>query len=679
MTLPGPPGVVWSLELLVWAAGAALLGELLRGFTARWVSLWCDPEPVERALLDLYLGGAVVFLLAALPAGLFVLPVLVAVPVAAAVLVGARELWARRRAPGDRPRRWTVSPAAGVAFGSGLLLLAYELAIALPIGTGNTYDASVLTTFVALLLHHHTIPLTLSPYASVGVLYPQGTTVWIAWAQALFGLPPARASLLVTPLFLALAPLGAFVFGRRAFGTDLAGASCAVFFAAVGSWTRVLVAGSNDFVVAFPLVLLLGGQVVGALRGPMLRWPDTVALGVLAGYSAALNPVGAEWLVPTILLVGGVAWVRSLRDAGRWMVRWVGLTAAALVALVPTLYVIALGWSNPSLTPGAGTPPEGTRLGIVGAQFVGGIDPYLFRPTDVWLSPVPALRAELAILLTIGLVLLVMTLRWEWTRKVAGSLPVFLMAGGAVIVVGMALVWAASYHGGLVLRLANLTSAAELSIWLFTFYTIVAAFPLVLLVDRARAERSERPPDPEGSPVPARRARGRRAEAPAIAPLAVALAVVIVVPGAVLSGTSLPPALNGLYASVGNVSADDLALLEYAGAHLPAGARVLVAPGSAAQFLPGYAANVVLLYPMVPGWPWINGSYSLVLRELTNGTLDSAGSNALAILGVDDILVTGANTVLWPPFSPAPLLADPSEYPLEFHAGDAYLFERSPG
>jgi hypothetical protein len=679
VTLPGPPGAVWALELLVWATGAALIGELLRGFAGRWVDLWRDLEPVERALLDLYLGGAFMFLLAALPAGGFVLPVLVGVPVVATALVAAREVRARWGRPRESPFRWPVAPAALVAFATALALLGYELAIALPVVTGNTYDASVLSTFVALLLHHHSVPLSLSPYAAVGVLYPQGTTVWVGWAQALFGLPPARASLLVTPLFLALAPLGAYVFGRRAFRSDLAGAGCAVFFATVGTWTRVLVAGSNDFVVAFPLVLLLAGQVVSALRGPILRWPDALALGVLLGYSAALNPVGAEWLAPTILLVGGWTWVRGVRDAGRWIVRWAALAAAALVALVPTLYVIGLGWSNPALTPGAGTPPAGARLGIDGAQFVGGIDPYLFRPTDVWLSPVPGLRAELAVLLTVGLVLLLLAVRWTWIRQATGELPRFLIAGGAVLVAGMAVVWAASSANGFAVRLSNLTSAAELSIWLFTLYTLVAAVPLVLVLEATRSNPPEevQPTDRPTSPEP--RSRGRVARRSSLAPLAVALAVAIVVPGVVLSGTSLPPVLNGLYTSVGNVTTDDLALLEYAGAHLPSGARVLVAPGSSAQFLPGYAPDVVMLYPMVPGWPWINASYSLLVRELTNGTLDPAGQNALAILGVNDLLVTGANTVLWPPFSPAPFLADPAEFPVEYHAGDAYLFERVAG
>jgi hypothetical protein len=126
------------------------------------------------------------------------------------------------------------------------------------------------------------------------------------------------------------------------------------------------------------------------------------------------------------------------------------------------------------------------------------------------------------------------------------------------------------------------------------------------------------------------------------------------------------------------VSSADFALLSYAGTHLPAGARVLIAPGSAAGFLPGYAPNVVLLYPLVPGWEWLNSSYRVVVSQLTNASLNSSGLAALGSLNVGFIVVTGNSTILWPAFSAAPLLSDPGNFTLLWNEGDAYLFERLP-
>ncbi len=678
MTLPGPSGAVWALELLVWAAGAAAVGELLRGVAVRWVAIWRDLGAIERLLLDFYLGGAVVYLIAAVPVGAFRAPVLVAVPVLAAILLGVREI-ARARRPSEGTGRsgWRVAPPVALALAVALALFLYEVTIASPVGTGNTYDSSLFTTYVAILLSHGSLPLSFAPYATTGILYPQASTAWFGWAQAVLAPPAARTSLLVTPLFLALAPLGGFVFARRAFRSDVAAVGLAVFFAVLGSWTRVLVGGSNDFVLAFPLVLVLAGELVAWTAPATIRIPDALAFGLLLGYSAAMNPVGAEWLLPAALILGLLAAGRRARDGARWVGRWAIVVLAALVALAPTLYELALGWSSPGLTPGAAGPPAGTLVGIGPAAFVGGIDPYLFGPSDVWLSPVPVLRDEIAILLTVGLAILILAGFAPAVRSYVERFRRFVIVGIVLLVGEMGLLWAARSGWSPAVRFAEISSAPELSIWLFTLYGMIAAVPLLLLLEQARRPVALAVPEP--NPRPSIRSTSGATPAPGSsrAAVACALALIIVVPGAVLTGTSLPPVLSGLYEDFGNVTADDFALLEYAGSHLPSGSRVLVAPGSAALFLPGYASDLVLVYPMVPGWMWINASYQLLVRELSNATLDAAGLGAMAALDIGYIAVTGWNTVLWPPFSPTPLLAQPAAFPLEFHEGDAYLFERA--
>ncbi|MGI0130331.1 MAG: hypothetical protein ACREEC_09320, partial [Thermoplasmata archaeon] len=213
MTLPGPSGVAWAAELLLWAVAAAIVGELVRSLAARKVGSWRSLDSIERLLLDFYLGGAAMYLVAAVPFGAFVGPVVIGLPVAAGVGLLGWLIVDRHRRPmweAVRPFRTLFRPAAIVALGSALALLIFELAIALPIPTGNTFDSSLLTIYVSLLLQHHSVPLSFQPYSPVGLLYPQGTTVWLAWAQTDFSLPAARTSLLVTPLFFSLAPLGAF-------------------------------------------------------------------------------------------------------------------------------------------------------------------------------------------------------------------------------------------------------------------------------------------------------------------------------------------------------------------------------------------------------------------------------------------------------------------------------------
>jgi len=682
VSLPGPPGGLWALGLLAWALAVAVLGDFVRQLAGRLIPSWRRLEPIERGLVDFYLGGGLLYLLAAVPLGLFVAPVVDAVPLVGGVgLVGWVLLRGRASARSGLQRTTAslLQPSSLLVLGSAVALYALELAAALPIGTGNTFDSGLLTTYTALLVHNHSIPLSFQPYASPSILYPQGTTVWLGWAQTVFALPPARTSLLVTPLFFALAPLGGFVFGRRLFGSDRAGVATALMLAWLAPATRGMVAGSNDFVFAFPLVLVLAGQAVAWLRSPPPRAADAVGFGLLVGYSAAMNPVGAEWLFLALLVAGGLsrpAWGGRL---SAWFLRWVTALGATLLGIVPSLYVLVLGRSSPGFVPGAAPAPAGTPSGIVGSQFLGSIDPFLFRSEDVQLSPVPALRLELALLLVFGFALLLLAARSSALGRYFESFR--LLVGGAVAatVALLAVVWGASTGFGPAVAFAQISSAAEISAWLFTMYAFVACVPLILAVERFHGSLTgTRGPPVEAPPTP-HRAPGRRAlgsgTSRTLIPLAVALLVVL--PGVALTPAALSPVWTRLYHDFGNVTADDFALLEYAGSHLPAGARVLVAPGSAADFLPGYATDLVILYPLVPGWSWVNASYRILVEELSNGTLDSRGLGAMTALEVQYIVVTGNSTVLWAAFSPAPFTTDPAAFPELFHQGDAFLFARS--
>jgi hypothetical protein len=678
--IPGPGGIEWGLALLLWAALAGVVGELLRSLTARFVPLWQRPEPIERALIDFYLGGAVLYLFAAVPVGAFVLPVVLGLPIVAAVAVAALAVRVARRTRGET-RTYLASllrPAPILVLLSALGLFAVELSVAVPVPTGNTYDSSLLTLYTSLLLHHHVTAQSFAPYATTGLLYPQGTTVWLGDAQLLFGLPPARVALLVTPLFLGLAPLSGFVFGRRLFGSDRAGLAMALLLAWVGTGTRGMVYGNNDFIFSFPLVLLLAGQAVIWWRPSLPKLGDVVGFGIFAGYSAALNPVGAEWLFLALPLVALLVRPRFAGAVRGWFARWAVALATCLVGIIPSLYVLAIGRTSTGFVPGATAAPPGTP-GITRSQFVGCIDPFLFGSSDTGLSTVAALRLEIAVLIALGLGVLLLVGRDSALGRYLEPFRPFAAGAALSLVVLLGTLWGASTGFGPAVALANISSSYELSVWLFTLYGLVAAVPLALAFERftgwvRRADSQA----PLGPPMPSRARAGASwsIARKAVVPLAVAL--VIVVPGVVLTPTALPPTLSQQYHGLGNVTAADFDLLDYAGDHLPNGARVLVAPGSAGQFLPGYCSDIVLLYPMVPAWQTVNASYELLVRDLPNGTLLPTDERALAVLDVGYVVVTQNNTRLWSAFSPRPFLANPESYPVVFHEGDAYLFAVAP-
>ena len=115
VTLPGPPGALWALALVLWALVAVVTGEAVRIVSSRWVPLWRSADPLERGILDLYLGGAVLYLVAALPIGAFTDPVVFGIPIVAAgalVILVAR-LRQVRQPPCDRRHRRPAGPPLG--------------------------------------------------------------------------------------------------------------------------------------------------------------------------------------------------------------------------------------------------------------------------------------------------------------------------------------------------------------------------------------------------------------------------------------------------------------------------------------------------------------------------------------------------------------------------------------
>jgi hypothetical protein len=677
----GPGALPWALALLALAAATLPLGEVLRSIGARWSGLLRCTDPIERGLVDLYLAGASLYLVGVVPFGLFTpfTPVVLLVGGAVAwFLLRIVRLRTRSR-PYERPLeagRLLSVPVLLVLLAT-LALFAIEVSAAVGAPTGNTFDSSVLVDFVARTTATHSFPTTLSPIAPVGVAYPQGSTAWIATAQYLFALPPPRAPLLLTPLFLALAPLAGYVWGRRCLGSPAGGLAFGLFFALLATWTRVLASGSNDFVFAFPLVLLLWSWAP-RWSGPALpSWPDAIAWGALAGYSAALNPTGAQLLF-LVLPVFALLSVRpSVRGAIGWGTRWFVAALIALAWLAPSVGVLWSGRSSPGLIPGASAgAPHASALVL--ARVVGLTDPLLFGPTNVWWSPFLALRVELAVLLIVGIGGLVLPLRSSLGRGRA-ELGRFVLAL-TLVTIALFLLLSIPYASVPGLRsVASLTNALELSIWLFTGFGGIAAIPLAELIAMLAREWEAPGVRPESSSTPAVRRGPRSAHTAIPKRTAVAFLVVVALVGAgvAVTATQLPGYVGSIYGTYGNVSSADFALLAWAGSHLPSGARVLVAPGSAAEFLPGYVPSVRIIEPMLG--IRFNATYESVIRALDVGDLSGALFSNLSALGVEYIAVTENNTALDAPFAPLPLVQDPANFPVLFQQGDAYLFAYAHG
>jgi hypothetical protein len=660
VAVPGPSALVGGLGLLAFVAVLVLAGEGARGLLGRRISLFATSSRIEAVLWDFYLAGAGLYVLAVLPLGLF-LPVIVGALLVVGGTIGLLALRPTPRGSSGRlrgPRTDLPWPALLAILGAGATFV-LEFGVAQSVPTGNTFDSSVDALFASLLQLHGNLPITLAPVASGTVGYPQGSTVLFLLAQWMGNLPPGRTSLLVTPVFIAFTPLAAYVLGTRWVGTRVGGGVFALAAVVLLPLTRFTVGGSNDFVLALPLVLLLASRVPDWLTTPGPAVSFVVGFGSMVGFSAAINPVGAEWL--SVLLL--VAWVARTPWAGvggaiRWVGRWLAGVGVALVwVAVPVAALLSSATGTRTGTPAPTSP---------GGEFLALTDPFVVQASNLARSPFPVIQIELAALLVVGASLLLLFPAVRRSGR-TGELGPLAFAGS---VSGIALIALATIAGRDALPgvVGSATSLPELSILLFTMYGAIALVPLLLLADAVR------PP----SSIPRLASFGSAdgpttALSPAMAALLVAL---LLVPGVVVTVDGTPGVLHSTYGSFSQVTPDDFALLDWSAHHLPPGARVLAAPGSAAEFLPAYDAAVVLLYPMYgPAWA-TNASYLDLRALLPNGTLGSTGASDLAALDVEYIAITGNDTTLFPAFSATPFLSDPSFTEL-FHSGDAYLFARS--
>ncbi|MCI4348342.1 MAG: hypothetical protein L3J97_06985, partial [Thermoplasmata archaeon] len=428
-----------------------------------------------------------------------------------------------------------------------------------------------------------------------------------------------------------------------------------------------------DFVFSFPLVIwLLARSDVWREPNPP-SWPTAIAYGAMLGYSAALNPVGAEWLFPSLVVLGlanGGLTVSYLRHA---VPRWIGALLVGILFVTPDLWgILSGGGARFVSSGGVGEPAPTGELGISPARLVGSIDPFLFRSHDLWLSPFPALRLELAGLLIAGAAVLLFPRLFRQLGPQGPRFRQLIAATFSLAIVFLLVEAGAAQKLSALESLALISSAAEVSVYLFAIYTILAALPLYLLIKVARGGTDEGlARSGTDAPNSSNRERPHRPRLTGPRAIGIVLVVGLIIPGIVVTGVDFPSYLQGLYGSYGRVTAGDFALFAWAGHGFPAGARVLVAPGSAAQFLPGYA-NVALVFPVQRIAQ--NTSYVDLDRQLVHGNLTASGFAELAGLSVQYIAVTGNTTDLWAPFSPTPLLGDPSAFGLLFQDGDAYVF-----
>jgi len=680
---------VWGGLVVLFVAtvplGTAVLRALEKAVGRHWPF-----TPLERILVAFYGAGGVLFAVASVPLPLFFPAVVVGLLVGgvlAFVVISVRE-----QARGVREFfRWLrTAPAIVLGAGTAGLLALYVLTIG-TLDAANGLDGPVHALFTMLLLRNHTVPTTLMPYELAGVEYTQGSPVWESLPAILYGWPVIASPVILPALFLSLTPAAAFCWGDRAGATGTPrgarmGLLFAGFFGLLASWPRLFVGGSFDFMFALPLFLLVLGWLPGLLQQPLRPWRETLATGVLVGVTASLSvSIGLE-----LVLLLGAGWLvylwHSPRSIGDVAARFAAILLVGAGFLVRSLYGIILWFGYPGhVLSAAGSPPYALSAYSPPAVYrfvTGELDPFILRKFK--LSPIPYLSLELACLLALGFILVIL-----WLRGPRGSLGRLLPAplvrsiclGTATSFVFVSFLVVIEYATGPLALIRSVTYIEEYSFLLFIFYGAIALLPLVASLNYLEAKTLERsppgaPPHKDSTSHSVARARTRRSNRWAHWG-SLAAAIVLAQPlaiGVVATTTAVPQYLTTHVEEFANVTPADFQALRWAGSNLPSCARVLVAPGSAARYLPLFASVfVITLEPYL----W-NLSYNDAVEDLSAGVFDGSTQSDLLSIQATEVFVTGQTSVQFPPFVPS-ALENSSDFTTLFHVGDAYIFAFLPG
>jgi uncharacterized protein (DUF486 family) len=685
--LPLPEADLWFGLLFVVVAALPLGAVLLRlgeWILRRKISL----STPERLLLAFYVSGGALFVLASLPIAFYGYALLVTMFLGGGVAYAA--ICYKEGGVGLRSSLSFVGTVPGIVLGLLTIgVLAVEIAGVASLTLANTVDGSLHSLFINLLISNHTLPWTFSPYAPMGVTYPQGAPVWMSIPVLLLGWPTVSAPLDVPPLFLALSTVAAYCLGQRLsaelppLSGSWVGLLFASFFGLVFTWPRLAVGGSFDFAIGLPLFILLLGWIVPLVRVPGGSWKEVIAFGVTVGIECSLS---AMLGVATLLLLAAYILIFRVRPSPRlreWALRWLAIASICAGFLVRSLVGFAVWFSYPGhvLTPLGNPPPVHSPVPqpLTYGNLTGELDPFiLFKPK---ISPIPALSLEITMLLAVGLVLIGLLLVFPRNR-IGRYLPrqlalwvgvgtLVMFAETCAIIVGESATLNPSGIG-------TIFYVEEPSMVLFLFYGLIALLPLLAAVRFASPKFIQRSPPATRLRRFALPGRGRRHpwQFPPLRVVLVALLLLVpIASGIGATALVVPGYITNHDEQLANVSSSDIAALEWAGSHLPACSLVLVAPGSVGQYLPEFA-RVGVVYPAYP-IP-ANLSYSVVVDDLDSGTYTSTTGALLLQLDITEVFVSGQNSVSFPPFQLGPLRSSPDFGVLET-AGDVTILEFFPG
>ena len=319
------------------------LGEPWRIILQKFARLFKSLGFLQILVVDVYLGGFFLYIIALIPLHLFTAITLYTITILSGIIV----LLFHRRKFRSAIQNLSLHPKFSFQnnYSFEIIMVASLFLFSLGIYTspfnhllfGSARDNAIHSLFVQLIIENKQIPVTVQPYLNEGIVYPQGFSIIAAYSVLILNYSPPQAIFYLTAFFNALTILGAYFLGKTLSNKCYLGLSLAFVFAFVASWPKYITWGSNTFVASFPFYFICLSFLPFLARNK-LKVREIFAIGILFGYLSVLHLQPYQTLFASLFLLW--LYVALKREKNRWriLLNLLAISGLSLLVLSPFIY-----------------------------------------------------------------------------------------------------------------------------------------------------------------------------------------------------------------------------------------------------------------------------------------------------------------------------------------------------
>ncbi|MGQ9507196.1 MAG: hypothetical protein ACUVTB_04985 [Candidatus Bathycorpusculaceae bacterium] len=284
------------LQLLFILFLIIVIGEPARFLIFKRFNLFSNLDFAQVFILDVYIGGLILYIVAILPFRFFNTTILLSFTLLCLIFSFILHYEALKRIVSILTTKTFFAKINKASFYShALVFTMFIIFLIINLFSVSNFifdsvrDGSIHSLYVQVILENKNIPLTLQPYLQEGIIYPQASHVIFAFASYFLNLEVPQVVFYTTILFKSLSIVAAFFLGIKLGFNKMYSAGLSFVFAFISCWPLFITWGGNPFATGFPLFLIcLGLFFPLSYANRKFNYNELLAIGLLFGYLGSI-------------------------------------------------------------------------------------------------------------------------------------------------------------------------------------------------------------------------------------------------------------------------------------------------------------------------------------------------------------------------------------------------------